>query len=66
MPSGFEYAFECEVFHNTFAPYHASGCQDNAGKTPRIEMIREIGFKQQSIYCYHTCYVSAVTPPMCL
>jgi len=57
VPAGFEDAQGVEIFNCFFESYHASGCQDNAGKGPRIAMIAEIGFKQQSIYDYHQCLV---------
>jgi hypothetical protein len=46
-----------EVFHCFFESHHASGCQDNAGKGPRIAMMRLIGFKNQSLYDYDACMV---------
>jgi hypothetical protein len=57
VPPGFEYAQGIEIIHCRFQAYHASGCQDNAGKEPRIAMIREIGFRARSLYDYHDCLV---------
>lgn len=49
-----------EIFHSFFAPHHASGVQDSAGKDPRIMMIRDIGFKKESLYNYVACLVSSL------
>ena len=40
-----------------FEAHHASGVQDSAGKDPRLAMIRDIGFKQYSIYSFEDCLV---------
>jgi hypothetical protein len=55
---GFEYCEGVEIVHCFFEAHHASGVQDTAGKDPRLAMIRDIGFKQLSIYNYIECWVS--------
>jgi hypothetical protein len=56
---GFEYCEDVEIIHSFFEAHHASGVQDSAGKDPRLAMIRDIGFKQYSIYDFSKCLVSS-------
>ena len=58
MQGAYDFCEGIEIIHNFFEAHHASGVQDSAGKDPRIAMIRDIGFKQYSIYSFEECLVT--------
>lgn len=54
---GFEYAMGIEIRHNRFVEHHACGAQDASGKAARLPMLKAIGYKRESIYNYHECWL---------